>query len=114
TANTSHRVVMTKQSDCGTRSQINAWRSFKTFVVRLTQFHGCLLKTVRVWELVNEKGCWKVHLSWSSGHGFINMMETCIHGARGLSDMNSKLLKPLVRWATRCWFHNIFHCNVYS
>ncbi|MCX8565525.1 MAG: WD40 repeat [Glomeribacter sp. 1016415] len=49
--------------------------------------------SVRQWELAKDTEGYKVKLCWSSGHEALNVGNTLIEGAEGLSEMNRALLK---------------------
>ncbi len=54
---------------------------------------GSADKSVRQWELAKDAEGYKVNLCWSTGHEELNVVDTVIEGAEGLSEMNRALMK---------------------
>ncbi|KAF9556933.1 hypothetical protein EC968_007877 [Mortierella alpina] len=67
-----------------------AWKAThdKTYLVT-----GCADTFVRLWQMVEEKGIFKVLLQWSSAHNRLAVSGASIEGARGLSRVNTTLLQ---------------------
>ncbi|KAG0208213.1 hypothetical protein BGX28_000740 [Mortierella sp. GBA30] len=54
---------------------------------------GCYDKSVRVWQVIEEGGHYRVQMQWSSTHGGLVVSGTNIQNVQGLSRINMQLLK---------------------
>jgi len=54
---------------------------------------GCRDGSVRVWQLIEEHGEWRVLLYWSSPNSALIVSDVVIQGVKGLSPLNMNLLK---------------------
>ncbi|BBE08546.1 WD40 repeat-containing protein [Mycoavidus cysteinexigens] len=50
-------------------------------------------RSVRQWELKEEKGKYSAYFNWSTGHSFLTVRGALIEGIEGISEVNQKLLK---------------------
>ncbi|KAG0249051.1 hypothetical protein BG011_009627, partial [Mortierella polycephala] len=54
---------------------------------------GCGDMSVRIWQVIEEGGQYRVRLHWSSSHGRLIVSDTIIQDVQGLGNINVKLLK---------------------